>query len=442
MWFASMTYAQTNKMKSSRRLTAGLASAVILFASGCVDQQANSWLASTSSQAIPADLTSGQARLAAQLYPKVAEAAGPNDNLLISPLSLSEGLGLALPGARGKTEAELRDLLGWDAAGEAELLVQTFNRFLTDTDDSKVALSAANALWLSDRLAFETAYLGTARDAFGASAQTVNFGGDPQGSADTINAWVSEQTLERITKIVEPGGFNDATAAVLTNAVWFKADWTTAFEDGAAGEFTRGDGSTMSIYMMERSGSMQYREMRDGQAVALPYGEDGRFVMEVFLPKDAQTLRRWERNLKAQSFLVADQGSDEKFDLGAAEEQTILLRLPRFEARFDDSVKDALIAAGIPCAFDEACANFSDMANAPLKIDDVAHATFLRVDEEGTEAAAVTAVKIVVTGSRLLPDVPRMIIDRPFLITIRDRASGALIFFGRIADPTPVEKSQ
>ena len=81
------------------------------------------------------------------------------------------------------------------------------------------------------------------------------------------------------------------------------------------------------------------------------------------------------------------------------------------------------------------------MANAPLRIDDVAHATFLRVDKEGTEAAAATAVKIVVVGARLVPDVPRMIVDRPFLVTIRDRASGALIFIGRIADPTPVEKA-
>ena len=131
-----------------------------------------------------------------------------------------------------------------------------------------------------------------------------------------------------------------------------------------------------------------------------------------------------------------------QFDLAAAEIRNVLLRLPRFEARFDASVKNALIAAGMPCAFAEACADFAGMANAPLKIDDVAHATFLRVDEEGTEAAAVTAVTIVVTGSRIVPDVPQMIVDRPFLVTIRDRASGALIFFGRIADPVAVEKSQ
>jgi len=399
-------------------------------------------LGEQSVQEVPHDITSGQAQLAARLYPRLAAEAEPNDNLFISPLSLSVGLGLALPGARGQTEAEMRALLGWDAASRPELLVRDYDRFLTRTDDDKVALSVANALWLSDDLTFRPEYLRTVRDGFGATARAVDFGGDPAGSADTINGWVSEQTRERITKIVNASGFNDSTAAVLTNAVWFKAEWSVPFETGSSGEFTRGDGSKKQIYMMQRIAPMAYRETRDGQAVALPYGKDGRFTMEVFLPKDMDVLRRWERDLAALSFNRATEGSDGKFDLDAADKQEILLRLPRFEARFDGSVKEGLTAAGMPCAFRESCANFSGMAAAPLKIADVAHATFLRVDEKGTEAAAVTAVKIVVTGSRIMPEVPRMIVDRPFLLTIRDRASGALIFFGRIANPTPVERAE
>ena len=419
-----------------------LSLAPLTLAAGCATVPAQTGTTAFS-EAIPHDITAGQARLAVQLYPKLAEAAEPNDNLFISPLSLSEGLGLALPGARGQTEAEMRELLGWDAASRPELLVKDYDRFLTSTGDDKVALSVANALWLSNRLDFTPDYLRAAKNGFGANARKVDFGGNPAGSANTINGWVSEQTRERITKIVDASGFNDLTAAVLTNAVWFKADWSVPFEDGSTGEFTRGDGTKMPIYMMERIAPMAYRETREGQAVQLPYGKDGRFVMEVFLPRDIATLRRWERDLNAGSFDLSMQGSDAKFDLGAAEEREILLRLPRFEARFDDSVKAALIAAGMPCAFSPTCADFGAMADTPLAIDDVAHATFLRVDEKGTEAAAVTAVKIIVTGSRRLPDdLPRMIVDRSFLLTIRDRASGALIFFGRIADPTPVEQAE
>ena len=419
-----------------------LSLATLALVAGCATVPAQTGT-TASSEAIPHDITAGQARLAARLYPKLVEAAEPNDNLFISPLSLSEGLGLALPGARGQTEAEMRDLLGWDAASRPELLVKDYDRFLARTGDDKVALSVANALWLSNRLDFTPDYLRAAKDGFGATARQVDFGGDPAGSADTINGWVSEQTRERITKIVDASGFNDLTAAVLTNAVWFKADWSVPFEDGSTYDFTRGDGTKTPIYMMERIAPMAYRETREGQAVQLPYGQDGRFTMEVFLPRDMAILRRWERDLNAESFDLSMQGSDAKFDLGAIEERNILLRLPRFEARFEESVKAALIAAGMPCAFDGSCADFGAMADADLKIDDAAHATFLRVDEKGTEAAAVTTVKIVVTGSRRLPDdLPRMIVDRPFLLTIRDRASGALIFFGRIADPTPVEKSE
>ena len=396
-----------------------------------------------SSPAIPYDISAGQARLAARLYPKLAESAKPNDNLFISPLSLSEGLGLALPGARGQTESEMRDLLGWNAAGRTELLIKGYDRALTRTGDDKVALSVANALWLSDKLSFAPDYLRAATDGFGATEQQVDFGGDPTGSADTINGWVSDQTRKRITKIVDANGFNDLTAAVLTNAVWFKADWSVPFEDGSIGVFTRGDGTTMPIYMMERIAPMAYRETCEGQAVQLPYGKDGRFTTEVFLPKDMAILLKWERDLDGLSFNLATRGSDARFDLGATKKQEILLRLPRFEARFDDSVKAALIAAGMPCAFSDSCADFGAMANAPLSIDDVAHATFLRVDEKGTEAAAATATKIVVTGSRrLTDDLPRMIVDRPFLVTIRDRASEALIFFGRIPNPTSLEQPQ
>ena len=423
-----------------RAFLAGAAS--VLLATGCTTTPARS-VAEGTQQATSYDITSGQAQLAARLYPVLAEAAEPNDNLFISPLSLSKGIGLALPGVRGQTEAEMRALLGWDAATRPELLVRDYGRFLTKTGDNKVVLSVANALWLSEKLDFAPEYLRTTRENFGATARPLDFGGDPQGSADTINGWVSEQTRERITDIVDASGFDDLTAAVLTNAVWFKADWSVPFEDGSIGEFTRGDGTTTHIYMMERIAPMAYRETREGQAVALPYGKDGRFVMEVFLPKDTAALRRWERDLDPLSFNLATQGSDGKFDLGATEQREILLRMPRFEARFDGSVKAALIAAGMPCAFSDNCADFSGMAPTPLAIDDVAHATFLRVDEKGTEAAAVTAVKIVVTASRRLPDdLPQMIVDRPFLLTIRDRASGALIFFGRIADPTPVEKAE
>jgi len=328
-------------------------------------------------------------------------------------------------------------VLGWQEHESAALTSQ-YNGFLIKTDDPQVELRVANALWLASTLPVRREYLTAAKAAYDAEPAQVDFRSAPEDAARRINGWVSDRTKGRIAQIVEASQFDAATAAVLTNAVYFKADWQTPFDKNAEGTFVTGDGTKKPVTLMERVAPMQFRETSEGQAVALPYG-NGRYVMEVFLPRSAATLRRWEQNLQGLTFFDGEQGSDGRFDLSAAKVQTILLRLPRFEARLNSSANRALIAAGMPCAFNKGCASFDRIAPLPMKIDDVAHATFLRVDDEGTEAAAATAVRIVVVGGRVVPDdIPRMLVDRPFLVTIRDRASGALIFFGRIADPVAV----
>jgi serpin B len=389
----------------------------------------------------PVDPTHGQGHFTAGFYRALAEKADRNDNLFISPLSLSQGLGLAWLGARGQTAAEMRRVLGWPETGDPAGLTRSYNERLLATGEPKVELRIANALWIADKLPVRKEYLVAAHQAYDARPEPLSFARAPAAAADRINRWVSDQTRGRIPEIVSAEAFGAATAAVLTNAVYFKGDWQTPFSDGAEGTFTSADGTKKPIYLMERVGSMQYRETKDGQAVALPYGKGGRFVMEVFLPRDTSGLRRWEQQLHGLSFFAGEEGSDGRFDLSAEKPTNILLRLPRFEARFNEAVDTALAEAGMPCAFREGCADFSGIAPLPMKIDRVAHATFLRVDEQGTEAAAATAVTIVVTGGRIVPpSVPRMIVDRPFLVTLRDRASGAVLFFGRISNPTAAER--
>ena len=394
-------------------------------------------LAHEGADAHPVDLTHGLGFFTARFYRALAEKADRNDNLFVSPLSLSQGLGLAWLGAREQTAAEMRRLLAWADTSDPATLTAAYNERLLATGDPRVELRIANALWLAEGLPVRKDYLTAAKQAYDADPQTLSFARAPAAAADRINGWISDRTRGRIPKIVSAEQFDSATAAVLTNAVYFKGDWQTAFVDGEGGIFASADGTRKPFYLMERVAPMQYRETSEGQAVALPYGESGRFVMEVFLPRSASVLARWEQQLRGLSFFAGEQGSDGRFDLSAEKSTTILLRLPRFEARFNEAVDTALADAGMPCAFQRECADFSGIAPLPMKIDRVAHATFLRVDEKGTEAAAATAVTIVVTGGRVVPkSVPRMIVDRPFLVTLRDRASGAVLFFGRISDPT------
>ena len=391
-----------------------------------------------SGEIMPWELTYGAALMTAKVYPHLAATGDANANLFISPVSLSQGLGLAYLGARGGTREEIGRVLGWDSARNVPALIKSYNAQLNDTGDADTALGIANALWLAKGFPVRNEYVAEAHAGFEAAPEIVDYAGDPTGAAERINGWVSRETKGRISQIVSPSGFGDDTAAVLTNALYFKAKWQVPFEETETRTFTRGDGSRIPITMMKRIGRFDYRETREGQAIALPYGGDG-FVMEIFLPRDAATLRRWERELKGVDFFAGEQGGNDRFNLSAEQAREMRIVLPRFEARFDESVKAALIAAGMPSAFDQQRADLSGIASGVrLAIDDVAHATFLRIDEEGTEAAAATAVKIVVTSARIEPQVPEMVVDRPFLATLRDRKSGAVLFFGRIADPTAI----
>ncbi len=392
-----------------------------------------------SGEVTPWALTYGAALTTSKVYPHLAATADANANLFISPVSLSQGLGLAYLGARGGTRDEIGRVLGWSPAPNAALPIRVYNAQLTDTGDADTTLGIANALWLAKGLPIRNEYVAEAHAAFGAAPETVDYAGNPAGAAERINGWVSRETKGRISEIVSPSGFGDNTAAVLTNALYFKAKWQVPFEETETRSFTRGDGTRIPITMMKRIGWFDYRKTREGQAIALPYGGDGSFVMEIFLPRDAATLRRWERELKGVDFFAGEQGGNDRFDLSAEPAREVRIVLPRFEARFDESMKAALIAAGMPSAFDQQRADLSGIASGVrLAIDDVAHATFLRVDEEGTEAAAATAIKVVVVSRRMGPQVPEMVVDRPFLVTLRDRKSGAVLFFGRIADPNGI----
>ena len=191
----------------------------------------------------PHDLTFGAALMTAAVYPRLSEAANPNANLFISPVSLSQGLGLAFIGARGGTRDEIGRVLGWEPGSNVPALTQAYNAQLIDTGDADIAVSVANALWLGKGFPIRSAYVGEARAAFGAAPGTVDYARDPNGAAERINGWVSRETKGRIREIVSASGFDATTAAVLTNALYFKAKWTKPFEDtetrASAPGFTR-----------------------------------------------------------------------------------------------------------------------------------------------------------------------------------------------------------
>jgi serpin B len=240
-----------------------------------------------------------------------------------------------------------------------------------------------------------------------------------------INSWVSEQTANRIKDLIPQGSINPMTRLVLTNAVYFNAAWQLPFqkESTLPGAFQRLDGSQTTAPMMKQSVSFGYAEGDDFQAIELPY--DGRELsMLVILPKYAK-FQQFEQSLNSNVLgqLVSSLKS-----------RHVDLTMPKFEFEQSLSLKNTLSNMGMATAFTDN-ADFSGMdGKKDLHIQDVVHKAFLSVDENGTEAAAATAV---IVGATAMPvDVAEMKMDHPFVFLIKDNATGAIIFMGRVVDPS------
>lgn len=382
-------------------------------------------------------LAKAEGDLTESILPTLIADAEPNDNIFISPVSLTQAFGLAWLGANGETRSAIGTALGWQGLGQPVAKLGAYKQGLTRTGDDKVTLGIANALWVTDRFPLLPSYLEAARTDLGAKPESVNFGGAPEAAAKKINAWVAKETNDRIKSIVASDSFNTDTVSVLTNAVYFNGKWTNPFIDGSQGDFTSANGSVQRLYLMEKVGSLTYAETDGWQAAALPYGDTGRFRMEVYLPPVGETLigpGSWTKTswLKRQSNALT-----------SAIQQKVLLRLPRFEIDYGKSMNAAFKAAGMAVAFDKDRADFSRMAEVkPLFISEVAHATFLRVDELGTEAAAATAITMSTTSLPDYSNIPKMIVDRPFVVALRDTTTGSLLFYGRIANPKAAEAAK
>jgi len=347
----------------------------------------------------------------------------PTQNVFISPASVALALTMTYNGAAGETQtamAEALELAGMSRdeinAANADLLA------LLADPDPKVRLAIANSLWAREGVAFDSAFLARNQEFFAAEIHALNFG-DPQAAA-TINAWVSEKTEERIEKIVTPP-INPLTVLFLINAIYFKGTWTYEFDPaktrGAAFHFA--DGREGMMPFMTQSGEYRYLARRGFQAVCLPYGSK-RWGMYVFLPDPQAGL----------DSLLSKLDSDHWQEwMSGFQEQEGTITLPRFRLEYEESLNGALQALGMGIAFSDA-ADFSAMTRPPhlsLAITEVKHKTFLEVNEEGTEAAAVTSVEVGVTSFG--PFVMR--VDRPFFCAIRDDSTGVVLFMGAVNEP-------
>lgn len=364
--------------------------------------------------------------LAVDLYRGLA--AADDANLIFSPYSITIALAMTRNGAMGDTRAEMDRVLHAPPGTDLDRGLNALDGSLAARNGERgpeerrgeVILRSANALWAQQGLPFEQPFLDTMAAEYGAGVALVDYRTDATGARRSINAWVSERTEEKIPELVPDGVIDDRTRLVLTNAVYFKAPWVEAF--GLLGDqpFRTADGSTVSVPTMVGGEGGRYGEGPGWKAASLRYLGD-ELSMVVIVPDD---LSAFEAGLDATTLVEITGGLDG---------QLAAITMPTFRFRSQVRLKDQLTAMGMPLAFSDA-ADFSAMTTAEqLKIADVVHEGFIAVDEEGTEAAAATAVVMQAVSG---PVGENLVADRPFLFAIRDDATGALVFLGRVTDPS------
>jgi serpin B len=367
----------------------------------------------------------GNADLGFDLYHALRTQEG---NLFFSPYSITSALGMAYAGARGDTAIEMADALHFTLP--AERLHPSFNAIdlaLASRDDNAKAafkLNVVNALWNQKGQELQAPFLDTLAESYGAGMRLLDFARDAEGARQTINHWVSYHTADRIPDLLQPGALSGDTRLVLTNAIYFNAAWKTAFDKGSttARDFHRLGGSTSSVQMMRKVLPVRHVDADGYQVVELPYS-NADVVLTLVVP-DAGQFAQVEAQLSS-SFLstVSTQLVETSLNLG----------LPRFKIEGAIPLAAKLQALGMRKAFSGAEADFSGITGEKeLFVSDVIHKAYVNVTEEGTEAAAATAVVFDRVSAPLTAE---LTIDRPFLFAIRDVPTGAVLFLGRVVEP-------
>jgi serpin B len=368
-------------------------------------------------------LARAQRALALDVY--AALARQDDGDLVLGPTSLHTALLMVRAGAAGGTAAEMDAVLRLDGLDDPHTAAASLDRQLAGRGEADgVDLSSANRVWADRTFTPRPQYVEQLATAYGAALATLDLQGDPEGARHAINAWVAEQTRDRIPELFPTGTPTSDSRLVLANAVALDADWQVPFDDDRTddGPFRLHDGSTVQVPTMHGGKGAELAQGNGWTAVRLPYA-GGELAMTVVLPDD---LASFERRLTPE--LLDDVES-------AMAPRAVELSLPRFTARRAAGLAQVLSALGMPSAFDGARADLSGIhEHERLRVAAVQHEAVVTVDETGTEAAAATGVTVEAVSLPVRVPVV-VVVDRPFLFTVRDGSTGAVLFLGRVTDP-------
>ena len=356
------------------------------------------------------------------------ELAGEGNNVFFSPWSLSSALAMTYEGARGNTSDEMRSVLYFSE--NDSLRRESFSALdrKINANDSGYTLSTANALWVDGSFSLLDEYETLVHDTYLARANNLDFRAAPEEARQTINHWVKQKTSGKIVDLIPAGHVDSLTRLVLTNAIYFNGTWMKTFDPSQTRDedFFTEDGRAVKVPMMRQDDGearFYYLETGDLQVLEMPYA-GGRLSMMILLPHD-QDIASLERTLSSEDL---NQWRD------SLEERRVDVYLPRFKLKANYFLPEILADLGMPTAFSE-MADFTGISpDRPLFISQVIHQAYVDVNEQGTEAAAATAV--VTEACAEEPEIPVFRADHPFLFLIVDDETGCILFLGRVSDPS------
>lgn len=414
-------------MKAKSQLISSLVLLFLLFGgiSACNKESVEPGPKPIQLSAEQAELIQDNTHFAFDLLREVSAEAADGDNVFLSPLSVSLALAMTLNGAEGETLDGMRQAMRLSGLSREEIN-EAYRKLMNDllSVDPKVILNIANSIWYRSDFQVQPPFIDVNKEYYDAEVVSLDF--DAPGAVDEINQWVSDKTNKLIESIIEE--IPAEAVMYLINAIYFKGQWRYEFdkEETMPDSFSLSDGTVVEVPMMRQQTSLGYHMHELFTAAELPYGR-GNYSMVVLLPNEGKSVDQVIGAMDRQLWEDLTTGLDTAVELG--------VRFPRFKFAFEQKLKPVLSSMGMGLAFMPFQADFSGInPDAELFINEVFHKAFVEVNEEGTEAAAVTAVEVGVTSIGPGGAIPFWV-NRPFVFLIKEKYTNAVIFAGRVMVP-------
>ena len=371
---------------------------------------------------IPQNIVTGNNEFAIDFYKKIYDS---DENLFFSPLSMYTAFSLLYEGARENTADEIQQVFGFESNDASRYNDTAYLLSVINRNDSYSTLNLSNGLWIADWFVANDDYIKIARETYLSDVEQINFIAD---GVSKINGWAADKTNDKIKEVVTPDIMTSDTAAIIANAIYFKGTWLTEFstDNTRKSEFKINDADSVDADFMNIETGFMYASLNGAQILEMPYKGD-RLSMLVILPEDVNGIKQLEESISVEQI------KQWKDNLTL---QQVVVSMPKFETSTHYDLDIPLAELGMPTVFDRYGANLLDIGSSVrgnLYVESALHDAYVKVNEEGTEAAAVTAIIMEIVTKH--PQPPYFIADHPFIFIIQDDSSGAILFMGRVSNP-------